>query len=70
MYEFEVHRVTNIRLCLFASMFNNHNAAVLKNGQDKYPKASLDEQPIMESSPGLPKDTKFLRSCSLKGIVL
>ena len=37
---------------------------ILQNWQDKTPKASLEKWSIMEHSPGLPQDTKFLRSCS------
>ena len=36
----------------------------IQNWQDKTPKASPDEQFIMEYPPGLPQDTKSLRSCS------
>ena len=41
-----------------------HCSTVLQNGQDITPKASPKMQSIMEYSPGLPKDTKPLRSCS------
>ena len=41
-----------------------HCRTVFQNWQDKTPKASLDEQSIMEYLPGLPQDTKSLRSCS------
>ena len=37
---------------------------VLQNGQDKTRKASPKKQSIMEYLPGLPQDTKPLRSCS------
>ena len=37
---------------------------VFQNWQDKTPKASPDEQSIMEYWPGVPQDTKSLRSCS------
>ena len=41
-----------------------HCRTVLQNGQDKTPEASLKKWTIMEHSPGLPQDTKSLRSCS------
>ena len=41
-----------------------HCRTVFQNWQDKTPKASPDEQSIMEYSPELPQDTKSLRSGS------
>ena len=41
-----------------------HCRTVFQNRQDKTPKASPDDQSIMGYSPGLPQDTKSLRSCS------
>ena len=41
-----------------------HCRTVFQNWQDKTPKASPDEQFIMECPPGLPQDTKSLRNHS------
>ena len=41
-----------------------HCRTILQNWQNKAPKASPEEQPIMENLPGLPEDTKSLRGCS------
>ena len=40
-----------------------HCRTVFQNWQDKTQKTSPDEQFIMEYPPGLPQDTKSLRSC-------
>ena len=41
-----------------------HCRTVFQNWQDKTPRASPDEQSVMEYPPELPQDTKSLRSCS------
>ena len=41
-----------------------HCRTTLQNGQNQTPKESLKKQPILEYLPGLPQDTKPLRSCS------
>ena len=41
-----------------------HCRTVLENGLDKIMKASPKKRSIVEHSPGLPQDTKSLRSCS------
>ena len=46
------------------SAVEHHTAELLQNWQDKTPKASPEEQPVMKYSPWLSLDTRLLRSCS------
>ena len=50
--------------CVSAAEHHTACRTVFLNWQDKTPKASPNEQSIMEYSPELPQDTKSLRSCS------
>ena len=46
-----------------ASAPEHYTGTVLQNGQDNTKKASHKKQSIIEHSPGVPKDTKSLKSC-------
>ena len=50
--------------CVSAGKHHTAEHYILQNGQDKTPKASSKKQSIMKYLPGLPQDTKYLRSCS------